>query len=174
MAECGVWRGFCKPTTSGHLSRGYAICFRSQRPVSASQAQSVNRRFRSESLDHRYCRSVSARNRPRPATCHSTVVAAHRSGRNASTPTPANRNADSVRYRIRRDGVRRCVRRNRTGSERLAHEYLATHTSATLLSPEFLKPRRRPLGLAYVPDVLREACSVLSSCPRLASAYPQA
>ena len=84
-------------------------------------------------------------------------------GSNASTPTPADRNADSVRYRIRRDGVRRCVRRNRTGSERLPHEYLATHTSATLLSPEFLKSRRRPLGIAYVPDVL---CPVSLQRPR--------
>ena len=38
MAECGVWRRFCKPTTSGHLSRGYAICFRSQRCLGVPNA----------------------------------------------------------------------------------------------------------------------------------------
>jgi hypothetical protein len=46
MAECGVWRDFASRNL-GTMSRGYAICFRSQRCATASQTQSVNNRFRS-------------------------------------------------------------------------------------------------------------------------------
>jgi hypothetical protein len=88
-----------------------AYCFRSQRPVSASQAQSLNRRFRSgksgSSLTRKPKRSQSS------SPGHLPVHTCRRGSSPWKCAQPStDRNAYSVQHRRRRDGVRRWARCN--------------------------------------------------------------
>jgi hypothetical protein len=109
------------PITSDNPTGEFAVKTKSGSLIVSAPTDAYRRPKRSrrtgdsdrENLGHRCCRSLSVRNLPRPATCHSILPAAdHRRG-SARSPVPASRNADSVQCRSPRDGVRRWLRRNR-------------------------------------------------------------
>jgi hypothetical protein len=133
-----------------------AYCFRSQRRVSASQTQSLNRRFRSgksgSSLTKKFKRSQSSSPGHLPFhACRRASFGSKCEQPSACQPQCGQRSmSQPSRWRSPM-----ATPQSGHGPSFLLMNTLARTLRLTLFSPEFLEPRRRPLGIPHrVLDIL--------------------